>query len=81
MNANEIETILTDMTSLYGAGGCPLFATVSSVATFEEAGLLTRNRGVVLRMEDGSEFQITIVQSAPPRPGAGDNNEDEEGDQ
>ena len=33
------------------------------VATFEEAGLLTRNEGLVLKTEDGREYQITIVQS------------------
>lgn len=34
-----------------------------SITTFEDAGVMTRNKGVVLRMEDGSEFQITIVRS------------------
>jgi len=36
---------------------------ISRVQTFEEAGLLTRNRGVVVRTADGSTFQISIVQS------------------
>jgi hypothetical protein len=36
---------------------------VENVATFEQAGVLTRNKGLVVRMNDGSEFQITIVQS------------------
>ena len=31
--------------------------------TFDGAQLLTSNKGLVLRMEDGSEFQISIVQS------------------
>lgn len=30
---------------------------------FDEAGLLTRDTGVVIRLANGSEFQITIVQS------------------
>jgi len=30
---------------------------------FDEAALLTRNQGLVLRTEDGREFQISIVQS------------------
>jgi len=34
-----------------------------SITTFEDAGVMTRNKGVVLRMEDGSEFQVTIVRS------------------
>ena len=37
---------------------------VDRVQTFEEAGVLTGNRGLVVRTEDGSEFQISIVQSA-----------------
>ncbi len=34
-----------------------------SVRTFTEAGLLTRDRGVVVTLADGSEFQLTIVRS------------------
>lgn len=36
---------------------------VSNIKTYAEVGLLTRDSGLVLRMEDGSEFQITIKQS------------------
>lgn len=36
---------------------------VSNIKTYAEAGMLTRDSGLVLRMEDGSEFQITIKQS------------------
>lgn len=36
---------------------------VRSVTTFERAQLLTSDAGIVLRMEDGTEFQISIVQS------------------
>jgi hypothetical protein len=31
--------------------------------TFEEAGVLTHNEGLVLRLNDGTEFQVTVVQS------------------
>jgi len=31
--------------------------------TFADAGVLTSDQGLVLRLEDGSEFQITIQQS------------------
>ena len=31
--------------------------------TFENAGILTTNRGLVLRLRDGSEFQIEILRS------------------
>ena len=33
------------------------------VKTFEEAGLMTYDKGLVIRMPDGSEYQITIIQS------------------
>ncbi len=33
------------------------------VRTFDEAGMMTYNRGVVITLPDGSEFQLTIVQS------------------
>lgn len=38
-------------------------AEVVSVSSFEEAGLMTTNRGVVVRFDDGSEFQLSVVQS------------------
>jgi hypothetical protein len=34
------------------------------VATFEERGVLTKNRGLVLTMPNRQEFQITIVESS-----------------
>ena len=34
-----------------------------TVRTFSEAGILTYNKGVVVAMPDGREFQLTIVQS------------------
>ena len=36
---------------------------IKSVCTFDTAGLLTRDRGVVVKLEDGSEFQVSIVKS------------------
>lgn len=35
----------------------------SRTATFREHGLLTNNSGLVVKLADGSEFQITIVRS------------------
>ena len=34
---------------------------VREVRTFEDVGMLTRDRGLVVTMNDGTEFQITIV--------------------
>ena len=33
------------------------------VRTFENAGIMTYNKGLVIQLPDGSEFQLTIVQS------------------
>jgi hypothetical protein len=36
------------------------------VERFDHAGIMTRDRGLVLRFSNGAEFQITIVQSDFP---------------
>ena len=33
------------------------------IRTFEQAGVMTYNKGLVISLPDGSEFQLTIVQS------------------
>jgi hypothetical protein len=43
--------------------GCGTESEVKGVSTFDESGMLTRNNGLVVRIKDGSEFQVTIVQS------------------
>ena len=58
MNEIEMETMLYEM--LQDEDAAP---EVRRVQTFEEAGVLTRNRGVVVRTADGSTFQISIVKS------------------
>ena len=34
-----------------------------TIRTYEEAGLLTRDRGLVIQLPGGDEFHLTIVQS------------------
>lgn len=58
MNETEMETMLYEM--LNDEDAAP---EVRRVQTFEEAGVLTYNRGVVVRTADGSTFQISIVKS------------------
>jgi len=58
MNEIDFETMLYEL--LQDDEASP---EVRRVQTFEEAGLLTGNRGVVVRTEDGREFQVSIVQS------------------
>lgn len=33
------------------------------ISTFEEEGIISGNKGLCLKFENGNEFQITIVQS------------------
>ena len=58
MNEIEFETMLYEL--LQDDEAAP---EIARVETFEEAGLLTANRGVVVRTADGSTFQICIVKS------------------
>ena len=37
--------------------------TIIGSATFQDVGMMTMNKGLVVRMSDGSEFQITVVKS------------------
>ena len=41
---------------------CELFH-IERVSTFDEAGVMERDAGMVITTVDGSEFQLTIVQS------------------
>jgi hypothetical protein len=36
---------------------------IAEVEDFVQAGVLTRDKGLIIRMADGSEFDITITQS------------------
>lgn len=38
-------------------------AGIESVRSYRDAGMMTRNAGLVIRTKDGHEYQITIVQS------------------
>lgn len=66
MTPQELEVQLMQVLALHACELEDEFP-LEGVASFEEAGVMTYNRGVVLRMEDGAEYQLTIVQSAQPR--------------
>jgi hypothetical protein len=61
MNAMGMERILGEAVALAEQEIDELRG--ARIQTREEAGMLTRDRGMVLRLADGSEFQIIIVQS------------------
>ena len=51
------------VTGEYETSTDTVFESLRRVITFSDAGLLTSDRGLVLHMVDGSEFQLTIKQS------------------
>jgi len=52
---------LDDREEVEGALGTDVFE-VSAVSTFAESGVLTNNKGLVVRLGDGSKWQLTLVQ-------------------
>lgn len=61
MNENELE-FASALTEIMFTDEASEF--IDDVRTFEDAGLLTSNAGLVIRDAEGREFQVTIVQSA-----------------
>lgn len=61
----ETDEPLVGQTEDFDSDEGPVFAEadVMSVSRLADSGLLTSNRGVLLRLSDGTEFQISIVQS------------------
>lgn len=66
MTEEEFETMVADALSM--ATSAVEDASIAEledayVSTFEDDGVLTTNRGLVIRLADQSEFQMTIVRS------------------
>lgn len=62
---NSIAEIITDALNMLddenSLDGKPRM--FKDISTFKENGIMSTNTGIVLILEDRSEFQITIVQS------------------
>lgn len=59
MSERDFRDVISEALAMYMEDDCP----IKRVHSFAEAGLMTGNEGLVLSLEDGSEFQLTIVQS------------------
>lgn len=72
--AEEIQTALVDLigTAELDDGGefSSMAGGVARIETFEEAMVLSGNKGLVIKFADGSEAQVTIVAGRPE--GAGE---------
>jgi hypothetical protein len=67
MTAQELQDLLLEaLTEAQYAddGETTIDLDIVRVRTFEEVGLLTYDAGVVLVLDDGSEYQLTVKRSA-----------------
>jgi len=69
VNEHDLERLIADALNEAAAGfaedanGPDGIEELNAIRTYAEAGVMTTNAGLVLYLEDGSEFQVTIVQS------------------
>ena len=61
LSEEDFENFVSEL--LYSDHDAAMETEVEDVVTFSEAGVLTMNKGLVVKMADGSEFHVTIVQS------------------
>jgi hypothetical protein len=72
MTAAEFVALLQEAIDVHGDPG-EYFEDIDSARDYDENGILTYNKGLVVRMASGDEFQVTVVQSA-----FGDNDDDDQ---
>ncbi|MDX2277745.1 MAG: hypothetical protein NW206_20020 [Hyphomonadaceae bacterium] len=60
--AEDLETFLWNCIGNQDCNGEPMDG-VDTWTRYEEAGVLTTDRGLVIRTRSGAEFQVTIVRS------------------
>ncbi|MCD8049767.1 MAG: hypothetical protein LUG52_09300 [Clostridia bacterium] len=60
--AEQIEEALIGIIKFGESADDTVLAALQSAASFQEEGVMTYNRGLVLRMADGVAFQISIVE-------------------
>lgn len=58
---NTIKDILEMLDIFEEIEGIPI--EIKNISTFDDVGLLTKNKGLVIKLTNGSEFQLTIVKS------------------
>ena len=56
-----LQDVLTELDSEEQSPGSDVY--VKRVRTYASAALLTRDRGLVVTMSDGSQFQVTVKQA------------------
>jgi len=62
MNDKQLEQTLMDAVEVYQEGTEDA-DNIARMTSFEDGGVLTNNAGFTVTLEDGSEYQVTIVRS------------------
>jgi len=70
MNAEELAEALIAVTLTHPDTGDEGAEGALDAYTFAEGGALTSNAGFTVTLDDGSEFQVTVIQSRWARPDA-----------
>jgi hypothetical protein len=63
IDSGDIQTALLELLEEASEDSSSDFRELDRVRTFSDAGVMTRDAGLVLRLEDGTEYQLTIVRS------------------
>jgi len=67
MNAAQLADVIKELIDTYADCGAEALGEPAldgvSVVTFADSGVMTGNAGVVVTLHDGSEFQVSVVQS------------------
>ncbi len=63
MTAEEFAAALEDTLDNLDSDLDLLALELKRTRSFDAAGLLTRDEGLIVTMKDGSEFQVTVLQS------------------
>jgi hypothetical protein len=63
LSTHDVESLLQVALESLDEEGKPILEDLRVLGTFDDYGLLTRNRGLILRSKNGEEFQLKIVRS------------------
>jgi hypothetical protein len=66
LSSDDLDALCADagLPVLIDSNGQPVY--MRDAASYVDAGVMTLNHGVAIRLSDGSEFQLTIVTSRRP---------------
>ena len=57
---NELKDVLDELDTFADIGNGDI--SIKNISSFEDAMLLTQNKGLIVKLDDDSVFQLTIVQ-------------------